>query len=205
MLALAVVGPIASGKSLVLATLRELGAATRSADEIAREVTGTDGAAQRRIHAEFGRKYQREDGSLDRKRLADLIFRDDAARERLESILHPLILDRIGSWLQGLRVSADPPSVAAVEVLRLPKGLRAREHFDVVWLCDAPSAVRLGRLMRRDGLKREQALARVEVQERQGISDCDPDLVLDAGGTKEELRTQVLRAWEKLCQQPSPG
>lgn len=198
MLALAVVGPIASGKSLVLAMLEELGAATRSADDVAREVTETDGEALRRIYAEFGREYGREDGSLDRGRLADLIFHDDAARERLESILHPLIIGRIGSWLTDLRAKAHPPPVAAVEVLRLPKALQARDQFDVVWLCSAPAAARLQRLMRRDGLPREQALARLKVQERQAIGDCEPDLVLDAGGTKEELRSEVLRAWDQL-------
>jgi dephospho-CoA kinase len=198
LLALAVVGPIASGKSLVLETLKELGAATCSADEIARQATETDGATQRRIYAEFGREYRRQDGSLDRKRLADLIFHDDAARERLESILHPLILNRIGSWLHELRATADPPCVAAVEVLRLPKSLRARELFDVVWLCRAPAAARLERLMARDGLTRAEALARLRVQATQGIAECDPDLALDARGTKAELRAQVIRAWEGL-------
>lgn len=198
MLALAVVGPIASGKSRVLGILGQLGAATCSADDMARELTEPGGAALERICAEFGGEYRREDGSLDRKRLADLIFRDDAARERLERILHPLILDCIGSWLRDLRAEDEGPSVGAVEVLRLPRHLGARELFDVVWFCSAPAAVRLQRLMTRDRLSRADAQARLQVQETQAIEDCDADLILDAGGSKAELRAQVVEAWGKL-------
>lgn len=200
MLALAVVGPIASGKSLVLAILGELGAATCSADDIARELTAPGGAASDRISAEFGGEYQREDGSVNRQRMADLIFHNREARERLERILHPLILDRIGSWLRDLRAEDEGPPVGAVEVLRLPRHLGARELFDVVWFCDAPAAVRLQRLMARDGLGRADAQARLQVQETQAIEDCDPDLIVDAGGSKSELRAQIVEAWQPLVQ-----
>ena len=205
MLALAVVGPIASGKSLVLGILGELGAATCSADDIARELTEPGGAAAERIGAEFGREYRREDGSLHRKRLADLIFHDGGARERLERILHPLILDCIGSWLRDLRAEGEGPSVAAVEVLRLPRHLGARDLFDVVWFCRAPAAVRLQRLMNRDRLSRADAQARLQVQETQAIEDCDPELILDAGGSKDELRAQVVEAWQPLLRRVPGG
>ncbi|MBM3501657.1 MAG: dephospho-CoA kinase, partial [Armatimonadetes bacterium] len=80
-IALAVVGPIASGKSTVLRLLRDLGAETCSADELARELTAPGRPALEQIIEEFGERYRRGDGSLDRQGLAELIFESSAARE----------------------------------------------------------------------------------------------------------------------------
>ena len=198
MIALAVVGPIASGKTTVLRLLEELGARTCSADDLGRELTATGQPALKRIAAEFGAGYLQEDGALNRRRLAELIFRSASARERLEGILHPAILLRIGVWLAGLRESSDPPVVAAVEVLRLPRRLRAREPFDVVWLCAAPEETRLRRLIERDGMPEAEARLRIEIQRGQQVEDCDPDLVLDTKGSPEGLVPRVREAWATL-------
>lgn len=200
------VGPIASGKSTVLRLLRDLGAETCSADELARELTAPGRPALEQIIEEFGERYRRGDGSLDRQGLAELIFESSAARERLEAILHPAILNRMSAWLSGLGERSDPPRVAAVEVLRLPRSLRARELFDVVWLCRAAEPVRLRRLMERDGLTEAQARGRLEAQRSQEIEDCEPDLILDTEGTVVEVDAQVRRAWPALLSSgPSPG
>jgi len=195
LVALAVVGPIASGKSTVLRMLAELGAATCSADEMARELTQVGQPALDRIHAEFGGRFRRGDGSLDRAGLGRLIFRDTESRERLEAILHPLILDRVGDWLDQQRDRSEPPPAAAAEVLRLPDELGARCHFDAVWLCEAPADVRLRRLIDRDGIRRSEAERRLSVQAAQGVEDCRADVTLDTGGSLESLRERVLDAW----------
>jgi dephospho-CoA kinase len=198
LIALAVVGPIASGKSVVLGLLRGLGAETCSADDLARELTAPGQPALDEIIAQFGESYRREDGSLDRGALAELIFRSTDARERLEDILHPAILARIGTWLAARRARPDPPPVVAVEVLRLPRRLQAREPFDAVWLCRAPEDTRLRRLIERDALPEEEARRRLAVQREQQVEDCDPDLVLDTGGSLEALAAQVRDAWSQL-------
>jgi dephospho-CoA kinase len=195
---LAVVGPIASGKSTVLGLLRERGAATCSADELARELTAPGQPTLEAVLAEFGEAYRQEDGSLDRRQLGELIFGSTEARERLEAILHPPILGRIETWLDALSERTNPPPVGAVEVLRLPCELRARELFDVVWLCRAPDGVRLSRLMARDGLSEAEARRRLEVQRSQEIDDCDPHVLLDTAGTPDEICAQVDRAWARL-------
>jgi len=201
---LAVVGPIAVGKSAVLRLLGELGAATCAADELARELTAPGQPALDRIIAEFGAAYRRDDGSLDRRRLADLIFGSSAARERLEAILHPAILERMSAWMADQNARPDPPPVAAAEVLRLPRDLRARELFDVVWLCRASEPVRLRRLMARDDLTEAEARRRLDAQRSQPIEDCAPDWVLNTEGTLDELAAQVHRAWPALMQNPKP-
>ena len=204
MIALAVVGPIASGKSTVLAILSRLGAAVCSADDIAREITRPGSPALSRIFDEFGEEYRRDDGSLDRPAMARRIFRDATARERLEAILHPIILDRVAAWLDAQRHRNDPPSVAAVEVLRLPRALGARQHFGVVWLCAASSETRAGRLTARDGLPEAEAVRRIEVQEGQGVDDCRPDLVLETGTTRRRLESLVESAFTALVSGTAP-
>jgi len=205
LLALAVVGPIASGKSVVLRTLAELGAATCAADDLGRELTQVGQPALARIFAEFGEQYRGADGSLDRQALARLIFSDDGARARLEDLLHPLILERIRAWLDQRRSGDAPPPVAAVEVLHLPAKRQARTPFDVVWLCTAPEAVRRERLMTRDGLAPEEARQRLAAQKALNIEDCRPDLVLDASGSREQLRAGVVAAWRELLSAAGPG
>jgi len=198
MVALAVVGPICSGKSTVLRALSELGAEVCSADDAAKTLTEVGQPALQRVLAEFGPQYARSDGSLDRAALAKLIFNDRGPRERLEAILHPAILEWIAAWLDDQRRGSDPPSVAAVEVLRLPGHLGARRHFDNVWLCRAAPEVRLARLMARDGLGEPAAKARMDVQAAQGVDDCNPDLVLGTDGGREQVVEQVNEAWQGL-------
>ncbi len=198
MVALAVVGPICSGKSTVLRALSGLGAETCNADDVAKTLTEVGQPALQRVLAEFGAQYARSDGSLDRAALAKLIFNDRGPRERLEAILHPAILEWIAAWLENERQGSGPPPVAAVEVLRLPEHLGARRHFDKVWLCRAATEVRLSRLMARDGLSEPAAKARMDVQAAQGVEDCDPDLVLGTDGVHEQVIEQVNEAWQGL-------
>lgn len=203
MIRLAVVGAIASGKSTVLGQLRGLGAETSSADELVRQLTAPGQAALGQIIAAFGEAYLQEDGSLDRKRLARLIFESSEARDRLEAILHPAVLRRIDAWLAGLGERDAPPAVAAVEVLRLPRRLRARDLFDVVWLCSASESVRARRLIERDGLPETEAQRRIEVQRSQQIDDCEPDLVLNTEGPVDGLASRVREAWAALIRPSS--
>ncbi|MGQ9732175.1 MAG: dephospho-CoA kinase [Candidatus Zipacnadales bacterium] len=198
MVALAIVGPIASGKSTVLKLLKKYGVATCSADDIAHQLTEVGKPEFEQILAEFGECYRQEDGALDRAALARLIFRSDEARTRLEELLHPAILSSIRAWLEQLRSSTQPPLVAAVEVLRLPSHLSARQLFDVVWLCMAPEAIRRDRLRKRDNLPETEVRQRFEVQRRQQIEICNPDFVIDTNCSLKELEHRVRKALARL-------
>jgi dephospho-CoA kinase len=95
MLVVGLTGGIASGKSTAAAFFRALGVPVVDADQVARDVVavGTPGLAA--VAAAFGAGVLQTDGSLDRRRLREIVFADPAKRRRLEAILHPLIRDEI--------------------------------------------------------------------------------------------------------------
>ncbi len=119
MIVIGVIGPIAAGKGLVASELARLGAAVIRADDISREVTAPGSPTLEAVLQEFGREYRRPDGSLDRGRMARLIFTDPAARRRLERIVHPPMVQAIRNRLRDLRQSSAPPPAAVVEAANL--------------------------------------------------------------------------------------
>ena len=95
MLKIALTGGIGSGKTTVTDRFRELGVPVFDADEVSREITRAGEPAVSRIAEEFGDSVILADGSLDRSALRAVVFKDSAARRRLEAILHPKIRRRI--------------------------------------------------------------------------------------------------------------
>ena len=113
-------GGIRSGKSVVARRLAELGAVVIDGDRLAREVVapGTDGLAE--VVAAFGPEVLAPDGSMDRAKVGQLVFGDDALRRKLESIIHPRVRERsITRSLKSsrLRQPAQPASTAVVTPL----------------------------------------------------------------------------------------
>jgi len=95
-------GNIGSGKSTVAAMLREAGIPVLDADRISREVTAPGGRAYDVVVQAFGRGIVRDDGSIDRKRLGEIVFTDPQLRSKLEAITHPAILEAIKEALSGI-------------------------------------------------------------------------------------------------------
>jgi dephospho-CoA kinase len=102
-IAIGLTGGIGSGKTTVAARLAALGAAVVDTDEISRSITRAGGEAIDRIREGFGARFVGADGALDRAAMRELVFEDPAARERLESILHPAIREAAGRALGEAR------------------------------------------------------------------------------------------------------
>lgn len=178
-------GPIASGKSLALAAFREAGALAVSADAVAAEVL-TSPPCYNRILRKFGRKAILTNGSLDKERLAALIFRRPAARKWLESQLHPEILRRIHSLIEK-----SGKKIAVVEApLLFEAGLAG--CFDVTLCLYAPEAALRRRALGR-GWTAAQYEARRKAQYSAGKKRSLADLTLDNSGTEADLRRTIKR------------
>lgn len=188
-------GGVASGKSTVSAILAELGAVVIDADLLAREVVARDTPGLAAVVAEFGEALLSPDGELDRPAMGRLVFADDAARRRLEAIVHPLVFERI----VALEEAAGEHDVVVHDIPLLVESGRA-DTFDAVLVVDAPHEEQVARMVRDRGWTEDEARARIAAQatreERLGVATH----VIDNTGTLDELRARVERVHADLLE-----
>ncbi|MDD3763185.1 MAG: dephospho-CoA kinase [Nevskiales bacterium] len=151
-LTIGLTGGIASGKSTVQEMFVELGVPVLDADQVARDVVAPGSETLQEIARTFGAQMLLADGSLDRRRMREHVFADDAARQRLEGITHPEIRQRMQAWRD--RQTA-PYCILSVAIL-VEGGMRSL--VDRVLVVDVPEAVQEQRLQTRDNV--DQVLAR---------------------------------------------
>lgn len=188
-------GGIASGKTTVAIMFNDLGIPVVDADDLAREVVepGTPGLAA--IVEEFGEDVLDEEGRLDRKKVADLVFGDDEAREKLNAIMHP----RIGAaGVECMRSFDDheAPYLLYEGALLVETG--AYKAFQALVVVSAEESVQRLRLIARDGFTLTEANARIEAQLPLEQKVAFADYVVTNNGNLEGTRRQVAEIHAKL-------
>jgi dephospho-CoA kinase len=188
-------GGIGSGKSVVAARLAELGAVVIDSDRLAREVVapGTEGLAE--VVAAFGPAVRGPDGGLDRPALGRLVFGDEAARRRLEAIIHPRVRARAAEL-----VAAQPPGTVVVNDVPLLVETGIASTFDVVVVVLADEATRVRRLVESRGMSESEARSRIAAQATDEQRRAVADVVLTNDGTLAELRAAVDDLWQGLTE-----
>jgi dephospho-CoA kinase len=186
-------GGIGSGKSSVAGMLARLGAVVVDADEIARAVVRPGGEAYDGVVRRFGKDVIGDDGVIDRRALAAVVFGDDAARTDLEAIVHPAVGRVIAARL--LEEAATDHVVVLDVPLLVESGGRRRYPVDGVLVVDAPEDVALERLVRLRGMSEEDARARIAAQASREERLEAADFVIRNVGTIDELAEMVERAW----------
>jgi dephospho-CoA kinase len=177
----------------VSARLAAQGAIVIDADAIAREVVepGTDGLAE--VVEAFGPAVLLPDGRLDRPQLGEIVFSDPELRGKLNAIVHP----RVGARMAELERDAGPASIVVLDVpLIAESGLT--DAYDLVVVVDAPPRIQIDRLVRRRGMTREQAEARMAAQASREQRLAIADIVIDNSGSLAELDRQVGDLWSEL-------
>ncbi len=196
MLKVGLTGSIAVGKSFVLECFRELGCHVLDADKTAREVVekGSEGLAE--IAEKFGNDILAKDGSLDRKRMAAIVFADGEKRELLNSIVHPRVFAAQNEWLANIE-RIDPNAIAIVDAALMIEsgGYRRFDKLIVVW-CE--SAIQLQRLMLRDSLDRKTAEQRVAAQLSQDEKKNFADFLIDTSAGFDDAKRQVNEVYNEL-------
>lgn len=196
MLRVGLTGGIGSGKSAVAERLTALGAVVLDGDKAARAVVepGTPGLA--RVAETFGPEVLRADGSLDRAKLAGIVFSDEAARRKLNAITHPLIHQHILAAEEAAVAAGGPGIIVVHDIPLLAEGQRAAD-FAVVIVVDVPAEVQVARLAER-GLPEDQARARMAAQATREQRLAIADIVIDNSGTLEDLDRRVGEVWAEL-------
>lgn len=194
-------GGIASGKSVVSERLAERGAVVIDADVLAREVVdpGTAGLAE--IVSEFGTGVLREDGSLDRAALGALIFSDAQKREKLNAITHPKIWRRTRELIAAAE-ARDPEAVVVYDVPLLAEAAGKRDlDFDLVVVVHADTGTRIQRMVELRGMRRDEALHRLNSQASDTERLAIADVVIDNNGDLTDTLAQVDGLWERVAVQ----
>lgn len=184
------IGGSGSGKSTVSETLRQCGAYVIDADMVAREIVKPGETALAEIAAAFGTQYLLPDGTLNRKKLGELVFSDQKKLQELNRITHPKITERIIKLLQGC--SARLAVIDAAVLLDTP----LKELCEKIVCVTADKQSRVSRIMLRDQLTRQQASARIEAQGEilQG------DVILENIGSLEELKEKAKALYQDLLE-----
>jgi dephospho-CoA kinase len=195
-LLLGVTGGIASGKSTVANMLGALGAPIVDTDIIARAVVEPGKPAWKEIVAYFGEQVLQKDGFLDRKKLSDIVFRDPERRKALEGFTHPRIRKAVAGKIREI-AGNDPDAIIQVVIpLLIESGQRHRYHKTL--LVYIPREMQIERLVKRDGINREEAIMRLEAQMPIDEKVAHADFVIHNEHSLEETRKQVEDLWRIL-------
>jgi dephospho-CoA kinase len=204
MLRVGLTGGLGSGKSTVAGMFAELGAAVISADQLGRQLMQPGEPVYAAIVKRFGSGVVRSDGSLDRKKLAELAFQHNQA-DALNHIVHPAVV-AAEEWMRGV-FAAEPRRVAIVEsalIFEVEKWGTAPgwvQRFDKLILVTVPDEVKIARFVARivahDGAQAD-ARARIAAQipDTEKVARCD--YVIDNTGSLEATRAEVERVYQEL-------
>jgi dephospho-CoA kinase len=188
-------GGIGSGKSTVSALLARRGAAIIDADLIAREVVEPGGPAYAGVVERFGPGIMAADGTIDRPKLAEVVFNDPDARRDLNGLTHPAV-----GVVMAERAAAhrDTDDVVVLDIPLLAEGGRDRYGLAGVLVVDTPVEVAVRRLVDQRGFSEADARARVAAQVTREARRAIADVVIDNSGALTDLEAEVDRAWAWL-------
>jgi dephospho-CoA kinase len=184
-------GNIGTGKTVVRRMLEHLGAYTIDADALSHRAMAKGAPGYLPVLDVFGKWILDGDGEINRKKLGDLVFRDPAALEQLEGIIHPFVRKAVDVLIKR----ASQP-VVVIEAIKLLEG-DLRSICDSIWVTYAPQVVQIERLTRKRNINREEALQRINAQAPQNDKINAANIVIRNIGSYDDLWNQVSQAWKK--------
>ncbi|MBP5398063.1 MAG: dephospho-CoA kinase [Bacteroidales bacterium] len=184
---LMITGPVGSGKSLVCRLLKDRGIPVYDCDAGAKTLYERHPELVDTLEAQLGASLRGEDGKLDKPRLAALIFSDAAARKKVNSIVHPAVVNDFNRWCSNFY---GKEWVGIESALFLSPEAGAALECDAVLYVDAAVSIREGRIIARDCCSSSQARERIDSQQ---ISPRDSrvSFVLNNEGDEVSLQRQL--------------
>ncbi len=196
-----ITGGIACGKTTVSELLAEKGAIPINADEIGHQLLKADSPVIGKLVDAFGQEILEEPGDVSRKKLGAIVFNDKSARERLNTILHPLIIQRSRTLARQL-VMENPSCVVLLDApLLIEAG--AYNSVDLIVVVTASPETQLQRILERSQvqnrpLSETEAQARIDAQMPVAEKVKYADVVIENEGALDELNKQVDALWEEF-------
>lgn len=187
-------GGIATGKSTAARFFAERGIPVVDADQLARDAVSPGSSALGQIVGHFGEGVLTPEGFLDRKRLGSMIFSDPGRRRLLEGILHPAIR-QLADEAVARAAAAGHQRIVYMAPLLIEAG--AIDRVDTVWVVTVRPEIQLERLMKRDGINREQAQLIIGSQMPLHEKERFGDAVIDNSGSETETLKALAALWSK--------
>jgi dephospho-CoA kinase len=189
-------GNIGCGKSTVASMLAELGAEVIDADKLVHQLMEPGTSVWHSLVRRFGQGILRPDGTIDRARLGEIVFRDRAALADLEAITHPG-----ARKLAEERIAQSKKPVVVLEAIKLIEAGWSR-RVDSVWVVTCRREQQMERLKRSRGLSQAEAELRVDAQPPAADKLKHAHVVIDNSGSLEQTRRQVEAAWARIAGLP---
>ena len=191
MLKIGITGGIGCGKSEVCRLLEQNGVPIIHADLVAKKMMDTNEEIKSRVKSEFGEHAYLPNGKLDRKRVADIIFTDEADKKTINQIVHPFVIEFQKMELEKLAQSGKYRFAGVEAALIFEAG--AQHHFDVMVVVAASEKIVIQRLIKRDGLSKPEILKRIGSQMQLSEKIKRADFVIHNDGPLDELNHEVRR------------
>ena len=190
MLKIGLTGGIGGGKSTVAKVFEVLGMPVYYADDAAKKLMNEEGPLKQQIQKIFGATAYRN-GQLDRKYVADIVFKKPDKLQLLNALVHPATINDAQKWMQRQRTSY------AIKEAALIFESGAQQQLDYVIGVYAPTPLRIQRTMQRDGITEEEVIARINKQldENSKMQLCDFVIVNDE---EQLLIPQVVEVHKKI-------
>jgi len=196
-------GNIATGKTAVTAMLAECGAQVIDADVLAHHVMRAGTVTWERVVEEFGSGILQPNDEIDRAQLGARVFADPLALTRLESIVHPAVIEETERLLRGIQSETAPNAASAkVAVIEAIKLIEAGMHrrCDELWAVTCSREQQVQRLMDSRGLSRAEAELRISAQPPPEEKVALANVVIDNSAGLDQTRAQVTKEWERIIQ-----
>ncbi|WP_173024195.1 dephospho-CoA kinase [Streptococcus dysgalactiae] len=193
-LMIGITGGIASGKSTVVAMIKEAGYQVIDADQVVHQLQEKGGRLYEALKQAFGNEILKEDGELNRKKLSEMVFSNPSHMATSSAIQNQIIKEELAAERDQL---AQSQTVIFMDIPLLIE-LGYQDWFDAIWLVYVDAQTQLRRLMARNHLREVDAKKRLSSQ--LSIEEKRPyaSLVIDNIGDMETLRKQVHKALEQL-------
>jgi dephospho-CoA kinase len=185
-------GGIGAGKSTVADLFSQKGAVVIRSDELARQVIEPQTPGFQQVIDRFGKDFVNSEGYIDRAKLAQIVFQDDAALKDLENIVHPLVRSKTNQII-------DQHTSETIIVNEIPLLLEKKMEslFDFLVIVISSEKNRLERLAQR-GLTTEQATARMSKQVSDDERKAAADFLIVNDGNLDQLEADVEKIWQTL-------
>jgi len=189
-LAIGITGGIGSGKSGVSKIFQSQGFKIIHADTVAKQLIESSAKIRNEIRRLFGKDAILTDDRLDRKKIADVVFKDPACKDSLNDIIHPPVLDYIRNEIDRAKLLGTSPMMVVEAALIFEAG--SEDMYDYVIVIDADEETRIRRIMIRDNCTREDVLNRINSQMSPVKKIELADFVIDNSGDKKSLEQKTL-------------